>query len=68
MRDIGNEVLNRVRERLDEEVLLKIEIDDPYLERYIDIIIEVMIKEVFRAIKEKDDDFYRQFEMGVRRL
>ena len=68
MSDIGGKVLSRVRERLNEEVLIKIEIDNPHLDKYLDIIIEVMIKEIFKAIKEKDDEFCRQLGVSARRL
>ena len=66
MRSIEDEVLKKVRDRLNCEVLIKSEIDNPYLEKYIDILIEVVIREVFAALKAEEDRKNKEIARSLR--
>ena len=66
MRDIENKVFKKVCEKLNDETLLRSEIDNPYVEKYIEVAAEAIIIEVFKAIREDDREKQRKLANSMR--
>ena len=61
------EALRNIRKKLEKNLLLRCEINNPYFEKYVDEAIEAVVNEVFDAIEDHHDKFMRDLDNAFRR-
>jgi len=60
--------IKNIRQKMNKELLLRCEINDPYIEKYIDIAVIAIVDEIFDAINDHDKDFIRDLHRKVNLL
>ncbi len=60
------EAVRNIRSRLEKSVLLRTEMDNPYVEKYIDEVIVAIVDEIFSAINDREKSIASDLRMGIR--
>jgi hypothetical protein len=61
------EALRNIRKKLEKNLLLRYEINNPYFEKYVDEAIEAVVNEIFNAIEDHHNKFIRDLNDAARR-
>lgn len=61
------EAISNIRKKLENYVLLRCEINNPFIEKYIDETAIAIVDEIFEAIEDYQKDFMRELSNTVRR-